>query len=67
MNVIYKFWEPNKGLEEHQATIYNKSTNNSVTAQSIVDRLGREKIDQKTVRYALTEDGKPLAYIQARD
>lgn len=67
MNVVYQFWESNKGLEEHQATIYNKITNNSVTAQSITDRLEREKIDKKTVRYAFTEEGNPLAYIQARD
>ncbi|MHA2362852.1 MAG: hypothetical protein ACXAC7_02765 [Candidatus Hodarchaeales archaeon] len=67
MNVTYRNWEPNQGLEELQAKIFNHNTEQSVTAKDIIERFEREKIDPKTVRYALTEDGKPLAYVQARD
>ena len=70
MKVNYRYWEPNQGLEELQVKIYNESNpdlQQPVTAQQVIDRYEQEKIDPKTVRYALTEDGKPLAYIQARD
>lgn len=69
MKVVYRNWEPNKDLEEFQAKIYNENnpTNQPVTAQQIIERFEREKIDPKTVRYAFDEEGKPLAYIQARD
>jgi hypothetical protein len=71
MSIIYRYWEPNQGLEEIQAKIYKDNNPDempeSVTAQLILARYEREKIDPKTVRYALTEGGKPLAYIQARD
>ncbi len=69
MTVEYRYWEPNQGLEELQAKIYNEKNPSSqpVTAQQIIERFEREKIDPKTARYALDEDGKPLAYIQARD
>lgn len=71
MNIIYRYWEPNQGLEEIQAKIYKDNNPDerpeSVTAQLILARYEREKIDPRTVRYALTEDGRPLAYIQARD
>ncbi len=70
MKVNYRDWEPNQGLEEIQVKIYNENNPDipqPVTAQQVIERFEREKIDPKTVRYALTEDGKPLAYIQARD
>ncbi len=69
MEVIYRNWEPNQGLEELQAQIYNENNPapQPTTAQQIVERFEREKIDPKTVRYAVDEEGKPLAYIQARD
>jgi hypothetical protein len=71
MNIIYRYWEPNQGLEEIQAKIYKDNNPDErfelVTAQLILARYEREKIDPRTVRYALTEDGRPLAYIQARD
>lgn len=69
MKVVYRNWEPNKELEELQVKIYNENNPNPqpVTAQQIIERYKREKIDPKTVRYALDEEGNPLAYIQARD
>lgn len=69
MKVEYRYWEPNQGLEELQAKIYNEKNPSPqpVTAQQIIERYQREKIDPKTVRYAFDEDGQSLAYIQARD
>ncbi|MFW9905329.1 MAG: hypothetical protein ACFFFH_13395 [Candidatus Thorarchaeota archaeon] len=69
MKIVYQNWEPKKDLEELQAKIYNENNPSSqpVTAQQIIERYEREKIDPKTVQYAFDEDGKPLAYIQARD
>ncbi|MFX0015873.1 MAG: hypothetical protein ACFE98_14895 [Candidatus Hermodarchaeota archaeon] len=69
MKVVYRNWEPNQNLEELQAKIYNENNPRPqpVTAQQITDRYEREKIDPKTVRYALDKEGNPLAYIQARD
>ena len=69
MKIVYKNWEPKKDLEELQAKIYNENNPRPqpVTAQQIIERYEREKIDPKTVCYALDEEGNPLAYIQARD
>lgn len=70
MKVVYRFWEPSQGLEELQARIYNENNPDypqPVTAQQIIERFERDKVDPKMVRYALNEEGKPLAYIQARD
>ena len=70
LNTNYKYWESDSGLEELQAKIYNANNPdnpNPVTAKDIIERFEREKIDPKTVRYALDENNKPLAYIQARD
>ncbi|MFX1506557.1 MAG: hypothetical protein ACFFDC_10620 [Promethearchaeota archaeon] len=69
MKIVYQNWEPKKGLEELQAKIYNENNPSSqpVAAQQIIERYEREKIDPKTVCYALDEEGNPLAYIQARD
>ena len=67
MDVNYRIYEPNKGLEEFQAKIFNQANNRNVTAKEIQERYEREKIDPKTVRYAFSNDGKPLAYVQARD
>ncbi|MFW9994555.1 MAG: hypothetical protein ACFFD4_21100 [Candidatus Odinarchaeota archaeon] len=71
MKVIYRYYEPDKGLEEIQAKIYNnelrrspKSSSSEVTAEGIKQRFITEKKDPKNVRYALKEDGSPLAYIQ---
>ncbi|MFX1283171.1 MAG: hypothetical protein ACFFB5_05925 [Promethearchaeota archaeon] len=69
MKVNYRYWEPNQGLEELQAKIYNENNPSTqpVTGQQIIERFEREKIDPKTIRYAIDEEGNPLAYIQARD
>ncbi|MFX0050911.1 MAG: hypothetical protein ACFE8U_06400 [Candidatus Hermodarchaeota archaeon] len=70
MTIKYQYWEPNQGLEEKQAEVYNKNNPDNqqpVTAKDIIDRYEREKIDPKTVQYAFAEDGQLLAYIQARD
>jgi hypothetical protein len=69
MDIEYKYWQPNSGLEEFQAKIYNENNPdnpNPVTAKDIIQRYENEKIDPKTVRYAFSK-GEPLAYIQARD
>lgn len=69
MKVEYKYWEDNKGFEEKQAKIYNENNPGPqpVTAEQIIERYKREEIDPKTVRYAFSEEGELLAYIQARD
>ena len=67
MEINYRFYEPNQGLEEIQAKIFSQANNQVVTGKEIQERFEREKIDPKTVRYAFTKDNKPLAYIQARD
>jgi hypothetical protein len=66
----FRYWEPDKGLEEIQAKIYNKNNpeQQPATAEQIRERFDSEKtFDPKTVRYAFSDDGEPLAYIQARD
>ncbi|MFW9996068.1 MAG: hypothetical protein ACFFD4_28770 [Candidatus Odinarchaeota archaeon] len=67
MEVIYRHYEPDQGLEEQQAKIFTESSGGTATADQIRERYEREKIDPKTVCYAMTGDGKMLAYIQARD
>ncbi len=67
MNVNYRNYEPNKGLEEFQAMIFNQANKRAVTAKEIQERYEKEKIDPKTVRYAFSNDNQPLAYVQARD
>ncbi|MHA2295950.1 MAG: hypothetical protein ACXAEU_03565 [Candidatus Hodarchaeales archaeon] len=67
MKIVYKYYEPDQGLEELQAELYTKASGNPATADQIRERYKQEKIDPKTVWYALTEDGKLLAYVQARD
>jgi len=67
--ITYKFWQKDAGLEELQAEVYNVNNpelQQPISAKDIVDRFEREKIDPKTVRYALEND-KVIAYIQARD
>jgi hypothetical protein len=72
MNVIYKTYEPDSGFDEYQAQIYNnhlkrnpQTSFKTVTAAKIKERVAFEKKDPKLIRYALREDGTPLAYIQA--
>ncbi|MHA1510799.1 MAG: hypothetical protein ACTSRX_03670 [Promethearchaeota archaeon] len=67
MNIIYKNYAPNEGLEEIQGKLYSMNNNRTVTGKEIKDRFEQEKIDPKSVIYAFSSDNKPLAYIQARD
>jgi len=67
MNIIYKNYTPNEGLEEIQGKLYSMNNNCTVTGKEIQERFEQEKIDPKSVMYAFTSDNKPLAYIQARD
>jgi hypothetical protein len=70
MNVEYKYYEKNQNLEEVQAQIFNEAMKkyggNTATAEQIRNRLSIEGFDNKSVRYAFTQDKKPLAYIQTR-
>ncbi|MFW9779603.1 MAG: hypothetical protein ACFFE8_12165 [Candidatus Heimdallarchaeota archaeon] len=66
MKIIYKFYKPNEGLEEIQAQIFNYNTGFKSTAEEIKDRYRQEKTNPRFIRYAFSEEGKPLAYIQAR-
>ncbi|RLI65811.1 MAG: hypothetical protein DRO88_03555, partial [Promethearchaeia archaeon] len=72
MQVEYKFYEPNKGWEEIQANLYNNvlermpySVFHPVNAERIKERFNYEKKDPQMIRYAISESGEPLAYIQA--
>ncbi|MFW9916220.1 MAG: hypothetical protein ACFFGZ_11490 [Candidatus Thorarchaeota archaeon] len=67
MEVVYRYYEPNQGLEEQQAKLYSEISGNPASGDEIKARYEREKIDPKTVRYALDKDGKMIAYVQARD
>ncbi|MFX1474973.1 MAG: hypothetical protein ACFFCO_05835 [Promethearchaeota archaeon] len=65
MKVVYTHWKPEQGLEELQAKIYTTISGLPATADQIRERnMSRSP---EMTRYALTEDGKPLAYTTARD
>ncbi|MFX0181836.1 MAG: hypothetical protein ACFE95_02040 [Candidatus Hodarchaeota archaeon] len=72
MDVLYRYYEKDQGLEEIQAKIFNfnmkalKTTDQWASAKEIKKRYETEKPDPKQIRFALAEDGKPLAYIQSR-
>lgn len=61
MKVQYKKWESGKGLEEIQATIYTEVSGLPARAEQIGPRNDERGVE--ATRYALTEDGKPLAYV----
>ncbi len=61
MKVNYKKWESGQGLEEIQANIYTEVSGLPARAEEIGPRNDRR--GKEATRYALTEDGKPLAYI----
>lgn len=72
MNVEYHNYEPGKNWEEIQAQIYNAvlermpyTVFHPISAERIKERYTFEKKDPQGVRYALDEEGKPLAYIQS--
>ena len=65
MKVKYTVWEPDKGLEDIQAKIFSTASGIPERAEVIRSRnLGKA---HEMTRYALTEDGEPLAYVTARD
>ena len=61
MNIIYKKWESGKGLEEIQANIYAEVSGLPARAEQIGPR--NDERGRDATRYALTEEGKPLAYV----
>ena len=66
MTILYKTYEPNQGLEEIQAKLYTQGTGIKVSGEEIKNRIIKERTNPKFLRYAFSEEGEPLAYIQAR-
>lgn len=76
MKIKYQHYEPNQGLEEVQAKIWLEAQRRldpeislpsfEETVNNIKERFEAENLDKKSIRYAFTEDDKPLAYIQTR-
>ncbi|WP_455142866.1 hypothetical protein [Candidatus Hodarchaeum mangrovi] len=64
MELVYRYYEPDQGLEAQQAQIYKKVSGLPADAGEIERRFKGEKRDPKSARYVLTEDGKLLAYVQ---
>jgi hypothetical protein len=66
--VRYVKWEEGKGLEEHQAKIYNEAIGNSINNVTTVEQIiERNKSGDLVVCNYAFDDDKPLAYAQARD
>ncbi|UCE10299.1 MAG: hypothetical protein JSW61_15215 [Candidatus Thorarchaeota archaeon] len=65
MKVVYRNYEPDQGLDEIQAEIYTSMSGLPARADQIRGR-NTSRAPEMT-RYAFTEDGKPLAFITARD
>jgi len=65
MDVEYKIWGPDRGLEDIQAKIFSEASGIPERAEVIRTR-NLNKAPEMT-RYALTRDGEPLAYVTARD
>jgi hypothetical protein len=76
MDVQYRKYQPNEGLEEKQAEIYVNAQSRipdraypvpsvEEVVQQIKTRNETEAPDVNAIRYALTKDGKPLAYVQS--
>ena len=61
LKVKYTKWEDNKGLEELQAEIYTEASGLPARPDEIRHRNNDRGAD--STLYALTEDGKPLAYV----
>ncbi|MHA1940087.1 MAG: hypothetical protein ACXACP_02120 [Candidatus Hodarchaeales archaeon] len=67
-NFTYKFWEPNQGLEEQQAEIYNEANPakfQPATAEQIKQQYKKDKPNSEHIRYAFLEE-KMVGYIQAK-
>ena len=65
MKVVYRNWEPDQGLEEIQAKIQEVTTGLQFPLEQIIEENKRRGSDM--CRYALTEDGKPLAFADCTD
>jgi len=65
VEVKYTVWEPDKGLEDIQAKIFSHASGIPERAEVIRDR-NLQRAPEMT-RYALTNEGEPLAYVTARD
>jgi hypothetical protein len=64
----YKNWEPGKGLEASQATVFNEGNQfkfQPASEDQIKQTYEKENVDPKTIRYAFLED-KMISYVQAR-
>lgn len=77
LNVIYKNYQPDQGLEEIQAKIWLNARlrlgemdyplpSLEEVVQQIKERHENEKPDVNGIKYAFDENEKPLAYIQSR-
>lgn len=65
MEIKYVLWEPDKGLEDIQAKIFSEASGLPERAEVIRERNLQKAPEM--VRFALTKDGEPLAYVSARD
>jgi hypothetical protein len=65
MNVVYRNWEPDQGLEEIQAKIQKVTTGILFPLEQIREENNRRGSDM--CRFALTQDGKPLAFADSTD
>ena len=65
MDVKYKMWEPDKGLEDIQAKIFSEAS--GLPERGEVIRARNIQRAPEMTRYALTKEGEPLAYVTARD
>lgn len=65
MKVVYRVYESDQGLEDIQAKIYTEVSGLPATAEQIKQR--NDSRAPEMTRYALTENGEPLAYVTARD
>ena len=65
MQVIYKYYEPDQGFEELQAKIYSEASGLPASVERIKARFQERETIFKEALYALTEEGEPLAYVQA--
>lgn len=76
MDIVYRKFQPNEGLEEIQAEIFVTAQNRipdrdypvppkDEVVKQIKERNENDPPDVNAFRYALTSDGKPLAYVQS--
>jgi hypothetical protein len=63
MKIKYRHYKPDQGLEEIRAKIYTNATGLPANADQI--RIQAEGRDPKLMRFAFSDEGKPLAYISA--